>query len=147
MELIGGSVDALPEARALRGRMYKPNVADDASLAAGQGWTDKYGNVGLSPHGTTTDRALADAHEAVHSFFSPKAMNGLRELRADIGMNAYARSGLCRYLEEARALPDGLAFPIRNGYVSLGRVAGEGAIGTIAYGGVLYAVHVRLNQK
>lgn len=160
MELVSGSVDGLPEARALRGRMYKPTVADDASLAAGQGWTDKYGNVGLSPHGTQADRALADAHEAVHSFLSPKAMNGLRELRADIGMNAYARSGLCRYLEEAlaetyaqvkvngvRALPDGLVFPIRNGYVSLGRVAGEGAIGTIAYGGVLYAVHVKLNQK
>lgn len=46
-----------------------------------------------------------------------------------------------------RALPDGLAFPIRNGYVNFGRVAGEGAIGTIAYGGVLCAVHVRLNQK
>lgn len=43
-------------------------------------------------------------------------------------------------------MPDGLAFPIRNGYVSLGRVAREGAIGTIAYGGVLYAV-VKLNQK
>lgn len=87
-------------------------------------------------------------------------MNGLRELRADIGMKAYAKSELCRYLEEAlaesyaqvkvnglRALPDGLAFPMRNGYVTLGRVAGEGAIGTIAYGGVLYTVHVKLNQK
>lgn len=160
LAVVSGSVDGLPEARVLPGRMYKPTVADDASLAAGQGWTDKYGNVGLSPHGTPTDRALVAAHEAVHSYLSPKAMNGLRELRADIGMNAYARSGLCKYLEEAlaetyaqvkvngvRALPDGLAFPIRNGYVSLGRVAGEGAIGTISYGGVLYAVHVKLNQK
>ena len=75
-------------------------------------------------------------------------------------MTAYAKSGLCRYLEEAlaesyaqvkvngvRGLPDGLAFPIRNGYVSLARVATEGAIGTVSYGGVLYVVHVRVNQK
>lgn len=160
MKVVGESVDGLPEAGALRRRMYNPTIVDDASLGAGQGWTDKYGNIGLSPHGTPTDRALAAAHESVHSFLSPKAMNSLRELRADIGMNAYARSGLCRYLEEAlaetyaqvkvnglRALPEGLTFPTRNGYVSLGRVAGEGAIGTIAYGGVLYAVHVKLNQK
>ncbi len=32
-------------------------------------------------------------------------------------------------------------------YVSLGRVAGEGTIGAITYGGVLYAVHVKVSRK
>ena len=87
-------------------------------------------------------------------------MNRLREVRADIGMAAYEKSALCQYIEEAlaesyaqvkvngvRALPDGLTFPIRNGYVTLGRVVKEAAIGTIVYGGVLYAVYVTAEGK
>ncbi len=160
MDAIGKSVESPPEVRGLGRRMYTPTVRNDAALAAGEGWTDKYGNVGLSPHGTQTDRALASAHESVHSLLSPKAMNGLRELRADVRMAAYEKSHLCKYLEEAlaesyaqvkvnglRALPEGLAFPVRNGYVTVERVAKEGAIGTLVYCGVLYAVHMTVNRQ
>ena len=160
MDAVGHSVDSLPDVQAVRGRMYKPTVTNDASLPAGQGWTDSYGNVGVSTQGSAKDIALAQAHESVHSFLSPKALNGLRDLRANVGMTAYDKSALCQYIEEAlaetyaqvkvngvRALPEGLTFPIRNGYVSLKAVAKEAAIGTIVYGGVLYAVHVTLNKK
>jgi len=147
--------------QALRRRMYQATVKSDGSLAAGTGATDRYGNVTFSPHGSPKDVALAKAHESVHSFLSPKALNGLRELRADVGMAAYEKSALCRYLEEAmaetyaqvevngiRALPEGLTFPLRGGYdLTLRRVATEGAIGAISYGGVLYAVHLAVSRK
>jgi len=143
----------------LRRRMYKPTVTSDPTLPPGSGATDKYGNVTFSPHGSAKDVALAQAHEAVHSFLSPKAINGLRDFRADLGMTAYQRSALCRYLEETlaesyaqakvnglTALPRGLTFPIREGYVTIGRVGGEAAIGTIVYGGILYGVYVSVNR-
>ena len=143
-----------------RQRMYKPTVTSDPTLPAGVGATDKYGNVTFSPHGSAKDVALAKTHEAVHSFLSPKAINGLREFRADLGMMAYQRSALCRYIEEAlaesyaqvkvngvTALPHGLRFPIREGYVTIGRVGGEAAIGTIMYGGILYGVYVTVDRK
>jgi hypothetical protein len=152
---VADAMDGVPEAATHRKRTYKPTLGRDASLPAGGGGTDKYGNILISPHGTAKDRALAHAHESVHSFFSPKAMNRLRELRANVGMAAYEKSALCKYIEEAlaesyaqvkvngiRALPDGLTFPIRNGYVTLSQVLKEAADGTIVYGGILYAVYV-----
>lgn len=160
LHAVADATEATPDAAMRRNRAHKPTVMRDASLPAGEGATDKYGNITISPHGTPKDAALAHAHESVHSFLSPKAMNGLREIRADVGMAAYQRSALCKYLEEAlaesyaqvkvngiRALPDGITFPIRNGYVTLGRVVKEAAIGTIVYGGVLYAVYVTTEGK
>jgi hypothetical protein len=160
LDAVGKSAESLPEAQALRRRTYSPTVTKDAALPAGEGWTDAHGNIGVSPHGTPKDVALALAHESVHSFLSPRALNGLREVRAAVGMTAYEKSALCRYLEEAlaesyaqvkvngpRGLPAGLAFPIRNGYVAIGDVAAEAVIGTIVYGGALYKVHVKLNEK
>jgi hypothetical protein len=134
---------------------YEPTITADASLPAGEGRADKLGNVRYSPHGTPQQVALVKAHESVHSFLSPKALNGLRELRADIGMKAYAKSQLCRYIEEAlaesyaqvqvnglRALPEGLKFPVTHGYVTVSRVIGEAAIGTITYGGIVYGAYL-----
>lgn len=129
-------------------------------MPAGEGGTDKYGNILISPHGTAKDRALAHAHahESVHSFDAPKTMNRLREVRADIGMAAYEKSALCKYIEEAlaesyaqvmvngvRALPDGLTFPIRNGYVTFGRVVKEGS-GARASGRLLIAAGVLISR-
>jgi hypothetical protein len=153
-------LQAATDGGVLRRRTYKPSTTFDGALPAGAGATDKYGNITISPHGTGTDVALARAHESVHAFFSPKALNRLREFRADVGMTAYDKSALCRYLEEAlaesyaqvtvnglRALPDGLTFPVRNGYVTLHAVATEAAIGTISYAGVLYAVSVSVDRR
>jgi hypothetical protein len=160
MGTVGQSAFKSAEGEALRRRMYKPTTTMDKSLPAGEGVTDKYGNVSISPHGTAKDIALAEAHESVHSFLSPKALNGLREFRADLRIAAYQKSELCQFLEEAlaesyaqvkvngiRSLPEGLSFPIREGYVTLRGVAREGAIGAITYGGVLYGVHVSVNRK
>ncbi len=115
-------------------RKYSPQVTADASLKPGEGATDKYGNVTFSPHGTKQQVALAKAHESVHSFLSPKTMNALRDVRADIGMAAYAKSNALRYIEEAAAetyaqckvngmsfksVATGVKFPVTNGYVKL----------------------------
>ncbi len=82
-----------------------------------------------------------------------------RTIRADIGMLAYDRSSFLKYLEEAlaesyaqlrvhgiSALPEGIKFPIANGYVTLSRTIAEGAIGTVAYGGTTYAVYLTASQ-
>lgn len=140
-------------------RQHKPTFKATRDLAAGEGTTDKYGNVEISRLGTAKDRALATAHESVHSALSPKAMNGLREFRADLRMTLYEKSSLCCYLEEALAesyaqvkvngitsLPVGLTFPIREGYVELLPTLKEGAIGTIVYGGIAYGVYVSVTK-
>jgi hypothetical protein len=147
-----------PAAPTLR-RQYQPTTTADPSMPKGTGGTDKWGNVTYSSAGTATDVALVEAHESVHSFLSPKALNGLREFRADARMAAYQRSALFQYLEEALAesyaqakvngvasIPEGIRFPMRAGYVTLGRVITEAAIGTIAYGGVLYGVYVTVDE-
>ena len=125
LDAVARSAESLPESQALRRRAYTPTLTHDGSLPTGEGWTDKYGNMAVSPHGTAKDVALTTAHESVHSFLSPRALDGLREIRADARMAAYKKSDLCRYLEEAlaesyaqvkvnglRGLPEGLAFPI-----------------------------------
>jgi hypothetical protein len=174
-----------PEARA---RIFKtPTVTKDPSMAAGTGSTDKFGNIEISPGGSASDRALALSHENVHSrlsakeidewqlalktnqkiasFLEPK-LKALQTFRANLSMNAYMKSSLLKYLEEAMAetyaqlkvngisgLPEGLQFPVKNGYVKLWKLgpvadtpalplAAEAAIGTIAVGGYLYAVYV-----
>jgi hypothetical protein len=137
----------------------KPTTTADPSLPRGTGITDKYGNVRYSTQGTTQDIALVKAHESVHSFLSPKALNGLRAFRAEARMAAYDKSALCKYLEEAlaetyaqvkvngvTAIPEGLRFPIREGYVTFGRVATEAAVGTLVYGGVTYWVCVEVGK-
>jgi hypothetical protein len=66
------------------------------------GATDKFGNITIKKG--VTGKELVDTlrHESVHRFFSPKS--GLfKELRANIGMSAYNRSHLVRFLEEGIA--------------------------------------------
>lgn len=40
------------------------------------------------------------------------------------------------------ALPEGLAFPITHGYVTIGQLGREGAVGTITVGGLAYGVYL-----
>lgn len=157
---------------AFKMRKYQPTTTADPSLPAGEGGTDKYGNVWFSPHGTKQDVALANAHESVHSWLSPKTLNNLREVRADVSMAGYAKSNVLRYVEEAAAevyaqckvkglspqsVLTGIKFPTKNGYVTLGPavseppglakkfrvgVLPEAGIGLIVIGGVTYAAKV-----
>jgi RHS repeat-associated protein len=136
-------------------RRYKPTGTPDATLSAGEGLTDKYGNYRWSTKGTQTEQALAKTHEQVHSFLSPKA-EYLREFRAGARMTGYAKSEFLRYVEEATAetvaqlrvngatvssIVEGLRFPIKEGYVTLKGVITEGAIGSVVIGGATYGVY------
>jgi hypothetical protein len=86
-----------------RARFFaKPTVTGTTAMKAGEGVTDKYGNVLYSLRGTAKDVALARAHEAVHSALSPKFAL-LREFRANLMESAYNKSALLRYIEEAIA--------------------------------------------
>ena len=115
------------------------------SYPAGQGLTDEFGNIWISPHGTRTDRLRALYHEQVHAFLTPKGrFKSLRHLT----LGAYEYSNVWRYTEEAIAesrallktggkLSDGLLFPLTHGdpYVNpVALLAEIGLIGTIGYG-------------
>ncbi len=132
----------------------RTTTVGDPTLAPGTGGTDRFGNVRYSTQGSAVDQALVRAHEGVHSTMSPRFAL-FRNLRAGVRMGGYQRSALLRYAEEAlaetyaqwrvngiRGVPEGLRFPIANGYVTLSRVVTEAAIGTIIYAGILYGVYV-----
>lgn len=112
------------------------------------GTTDKFGNITIRPGltGKVLDETVA--HESVHRLLSPRATSVLGELRADLGMAAYQRSHLVRFIKEAAAetwatgsLRQGLAFPLREGYVSGRRVFVEGIGYVTVVGGAAYVGH------
>jgi hypothetical protein len=154
----------------LKLRRYEPTVKGTSTMPAGEGATDKYGNIWYSTKGTAKQIGLAKNHETVHSVLSPKA-EFLREFRADASMTLYERSCLLRAVEEAAAetyaqikvnglsaksLGEGLMFPIREGYVRLLPTAAnkqlgtplragliiEASIGAVVIGGVEYKAYV-----
>lgn len=147
---------ALAEGPVERRRLFaQTTTIRDPSLRPGEGATDKYGNVRVSPHGTPSEQKLALYHEQVHSALSPK-LNFLREFRANVATTAYQKSELLRYLEEALAETvaqlrvngvkgalDGLKFPVKNGYVTVGGVAKEAGwvlVGTVTIAGTVYTI-------
>ncbi len=134
------------------GRIWsKPGITSDPSLPAGGGSTSPFGEVRLSPLGSTTDQALARAHELVHRFLTPR-FGPLRSFRVGLGMSGYLRSAFLKYLEEALAetvaqvrvngaVLTGLKFHVTHGYVTISNLVSEGAaIGTITAGGTLFTV-------
>jgi len=98
------------------------------------GETDKMGNI-IIKSGIKGDLFKeVYKHESVHRFLTPKSGLFVR-LRQNLGIEAYSRSSLVRYLEEATAetigsgsLKTGLAFPIKNGYVKASNVIKEGIV-------------------
>jgi RHS repeat-associated protein len=154
--------DSVASANSSRARIFSSTTEIGSGLLpAGTGYTDKFGNVVYSTLGSAQDVALVRYHESIHSFLSPR-LNLLREARADLGMAAYNRSSLVRYLEEAlaesyaqlrvngiRGLPTGLTFPVREGYVTWRAVAVEGGVYVIIVGGssyVAYKLSEQLNK-
>lgn len=133
----------------------RPSVTGDASLAAGEGTTNAFGDVTYSMAGTATEVQLARVHELVHSFLSPR-LGIFRTFRARLAMSGYMRSAILQYLEEALAesvaqfaaygvvgLIRGIRFPIANGYITLQQLVSEGAeIGTILVGTQRFSVKV-----
>jgi hypothetical protein len=109
------------------------------------GATDKFGNITIRPGLVGTELTETVAHESVHRLLSPRATSLLGEFRADVGMAAYNRSHLARFLEEAAAetwatgsLRQGIAFPLREGYVTGTRVFVEGVGYVTIVGGTIY---------
>jgi hypothetical protein len=136
------------------GRIWsKPGIISDPTLPAGEGSTSAWGEVRLSPNGTTTDQALVRAHELVHRFLTPR-FGILRQFRVELSMAGYLRSMLLQYIEEMLAetiaqlkvngfdgLIDGLKFPVEKGYMSVSALATEGqAIGTVSIGAQLFSI-------
>lgn len=122
------------------GRMRVPWSYGDTG--GGRGSTDLFGNILIQPG--LVGQALWETirHESVHRFFSPLAGSLLRTGRAMFGNWAYQNISLVQYLEEAlaegyatRSLLQGLAFPIRYGYVTLPRVLGGAAV----FGGAIWS--------
>lgn len=137
----------------------KQTVTYDPLLPKGQGFTDKYGNVTISSKGSQNDRDLVRYHESVHAALSPK-FKFLRDFRANLGVAAYKNSSLVRYIEEAlaetyaqlkvngiRNMPEGLRFPIKNGYVTITNVAAEGALALFLFAGITYGLHLTINSE
>jgi hypothetical protein len=119
------------------GMRYKPTIADDVTLPAGEGFTTFWGDIRVSTLGSATDRALVLLHEKVHQFLAPKFYI-LREYRANARGMSYVRSSLWRYIEEAlaetiaqvgvngfRQFFTGIRFPVGNGYMYLTRPGGR----------------------
>jgi hypothetical protein len=109
------------------------------------GETDKFGNITIRPGLAGSELTETVAHESVHRLLSPRPTGFLGEFRADVGMAAYSRSHLVRFLEEAAAetwatgsLRQGVSFPFRNGYVTGTRVFVEGAGYVTVVGGTAY---------
>jgi hypothetical protein len=154
-----GGVGATPAGSAGRGRLFaQATKTPTTTLPAGEGFTTKYGDVTYSSLGSAKDVALARYHESVHSFLSPK-LNVLRTMRANFGQAAYDNSQLVKYIEEALAetfaqvkvngvkgFLNGIAFPVKYGYVTVGRVVTEAAVATIVVGGTTYGVYYAANK-
>ncbi len=141
---------------------YKPTTTGDPTLPPGEGWTTPDGDITYSTAGTDTDRALVLYHEQVHQFLTPK-IQAFRTLRIRLGMSAYDKSQLCKYLEEALAegyaqmrvngvkgLPAAIRFPIDvpDYQLTISGVLAEGAayVGTIIVGGITMYVYLEKSR-
>jgi len=112
--------------------VLKPGLrATRGGFGVGEGVTSWWGEITISRLGSATDRRLVALHEAVHRALTPK-LDILRSFRVEARAASYVRSSLRKYLEEAlaesfaqvavhglRGLLTGIAFPVRNGYVTL----------------------------
>lgn len=106
------------------------------------GQTDEFGRIFIQPGQTPAGFAETLRHETVHSILTPG-----RDALRKITLGLYDKSSLWRYTEEAAAESygtlnpfKGMAFPLKEGYVTPGRLLAEtGAVavgaGAVGYGG------------
>jgi hypothetical protein len=150
--------DAAESAAAAR-KLPTPTLTD--ALSAGEGATDKFGNMTVSSAGTQLQQDQALLHEQVHSFLSPVQGSVLAIPRADFRMWLYQNSTLMRFSEETlaesraqlltrnmtglntfQAVGNGLSFPFNGAYgISPARLAAEGAGAAAATGTAIYGAH------
>ncbi len=126
----GERIDAGPPPN---GGKISKQIKRDASLQKGEGFTDIWGQITISPRGTPSDRRLVAMHEKVHQILTPK-LNVLRQFRVEGRAASYDKSTLSKYLEEAiaeavaqlgvngfKAAFRGVTFPVKHGYVTVFR--------------------------
>jgi hypothetical protein len=132
-------------------RLSRPAKIPSGSL----GETNAYGTITIARNQSLSGQRVTLFHELVHRFLSPR-VGPFRQLRAEIGISAYSRSALLRYLEEALAEGFGqlrvnglvhafgaFRFPLQAGYMTVSQLAAEGrAIGTITLVGALFYVSI-----
>ena len=147
------------------GLLYKPKLTFTNKKIAGEGRTNAAGDIllGRDRMGNTANKAaqqmrLAAHHEKVHQFLTPK-LQVFREIPVYIKQNAYQKSYILRYLEEALAevysqcrvyglgtqyILNGLKFPLGGYYeitiALLGTELRGIILGPIAAGGMTYLV-------
>ena len=129
----GGRVNVGAPPSFARGAVSRPPLRTTRSLPPAHGETSAWGDIVISRLGTAQDRRIAALHENVHRILTPK-VNALRTFRISNRASSYARSALSKYLEEALAETiaqvgvngfgsafTGIAFPVKNGYVTIMR--------------------------
>ncbi len=127
----GGRINIGKPPKFATGRMSKPPIHYTKNLPAGAGETGVWGDILVSSRGSMVERRLALIHEKVHRLLTPKIFL-LRNFRVSNRASSYSRSPLSVYIEEAlaetvaqvgvngfRSVFEGIAFPVKNGYVSL----------------------------
>jgi hypothetical protein len=116
---------------------YRSITRGRSSKPAGAGATSIWGDIWYSTKGSLDEQRLAQIHEQIHSLLTPK-LQFLREFRVELGINSYKKSFILKYLEEALAetvaqlavnkgFISGIAFPVKNGYVTIAELATEAA--------------------
>jgi hypothetical protein len=136
--------------------LYKPKVTYGTLKPGVLGTTSRYGEITLrtSLKGTAREQATL-LHEKVHAFLSPK-FRYLIQVRAQLKHNSYSQSFFMKYLEEMLAetialvrtagpghILEGLAFPVKNGYVTIAQLGMEAAgifMGPVTVSGMAYSV-------
>src|SRR5258708_5396961 len=107
-----------------------------------KGITNQYGDIVIEDSLSLAEQQKTLYHEQVHQFLTPK-LYFLRNIRIQVALDGYNRSYVLRYLEEALAqsvaelrtrgikgLPDGIRFPVKNGYVTVAKM-GKEAVGIL----------------
>ena len=134
---------------------YKPKITRTMALPSNvYGSTEWWGDIAVSRSASLESQRIALFHEWVHSVLSPKFVR-FRMIRMRLAKAGYFRIAFLKYLEEALAQSYGLlkakglgaafagiAFPVKNGYVTISALLNEGAyVGTVIVGGLLFRVH------
>lgn len=152
----GGSVGRLGPGP-INGRFaYRPTNSLGLLDRGVMGVTNEWGDVVVSSRLSRAEQQATFYHEQVHQFLTPK-LYPLRSIRVQLSLEGYNRSYLLRYLEEALAetysqlrtrglpgLPEGVRFPVANGYVTLAKLGTEASgffLGPLNVSGNMYRVY------
>jgi hypothetical protein len=149
----GAAQVGVPPARS-PGLRYKPTISERPMAGGLLGVTTEYGDIVVNANLAPFEKTETVLHERVHQFFTPK-FYFLRDIRVQINIEAYNRSYLLRFVEEAlaegyallrmrgRGVLAAISFPVRNGYVTVAKMGQEAAgfvLGIVNVSGLSFRV-------